>query len=105
MGGLAPGMHVEQSALYYQGLALEKLGEADRAKAVFTQLVVAGDKQLASAPQAGASDASQLADAHYMVGLGQLGLDHQDKAKQEFSLALKASPDHYAAMRALNGMM
>ena len=45
---------------------------------------------------------AQVADAHYLIGLGQLGLNHQDQARQEFSLALEASPDHYAAMRALN---
>jgi hypothetical protein len=39
-----------------------------------------------------------------MVGLGQLGLNNQDQARQEFALALKASPDHYAAMQALNSV-
>jgi Tfp pilus assembly protein PilF len=52
-----------------------------------------------------AAQRAQVADAHYLVGLGQLGLNHQDQARQEFSLALEASPDHYAAMRALNDRM
>jgi len=43
-----------------------------------------------------------VADAHYLIGLGQLGLKNQDKARQEFSLALQTSPDHYAAMQALS---
>ena len=49
--------------------------------------------------------AAQIAGAHYLAGLGQLGLNNQDQARQEFSLALKASPDHYAATRALNAMI
>ena len=43
----------------------------------------------------------QAADAHYLIGLGQLGLNAKDKARQEFSLALQASPDHWAAKTAL----
>jgi tetratricopeptide (TPR) repeat protein len=113
VGGLAAGVHVEQAAPYYQALALEKLGQDDRAKAIFTQLVDTGSKSLGSAPAmkpAGQSvvtpaQRAQVADAHYLVGLGQLGLNHTDQARQEFSLALEASPDHYAAMRALNDRM
>jgi tetratricopeptide (TPR) repeat protein len=113
VGGLAAGVHVEQAAPYYQALALDKLGQDDRAKAIFTQLVDTGSKSLGSAPAmkpAGQSvvtpaQRAQVADAHYLVGLGQLGLNHTDQARQEFSLALEASPDHYAAMRALNDRM
>jgi tetratricopeptide (TPR) repeat protein len=110
IGGLAAGVRVEQAAPFYQALALEKLGQDDRAKAIFAQLIATGSKALGSAPvintsgQAIATPAqrAQVADAHTLVGLGQLGLNNQDKARQEFSLALAASPDHYAAMRALN---
>jgi len=113
VGGLAAGVRVEQAAPYYQALALEKLGQDDRAKAIFAQLVDTGSKALGSAPEmkapgqsvATAAQRAQVADAHYIVGLGQLGLNNQDKARQEFSLALEASPDHYAAMRALNDRM
>jgi tetratricopeptide (TPR) repeat protein len=51
-----------------------------------------------------ASQGGRAADAHFLVGLGQLGLNHRDQARQEFYLTLKASPDHYAAMRALTDM-
>jgi tetratricopeptide (TPR) repeat protein len=110
VGGLAAGVREEQAAPYYQALALEKLGQADRAKAIFAQIIDTGTKSLGSAPamktaaQSVATPAqrAQVADAHYLVGLGQLGLNNQDKARQEFSLALQASPDHYAAMRAFN---
>jgi tetratricopeptide (TPR) repeat protein len=101
MGGLAAGVRVEQAAPYYQALALDKLGQSDRARAIFTQLIDAGSQALTSAP---AVQRTQVADAHYIEGLGQLGLHNQDQARQEFSLALKASPDHYAATTALNAM-
>jgi tetratricopeptide (TPR) repeat protein len=107
IGGLAAGIREEQAAPYYQALAMEKLGQQDRAKAIFNQLIDAGSKSLGSAPAVNSTVATpaqraQVADAHYLIGLGQLGLNNQDKARQEFSLALEASPDHYAAMQALN---
>ena len=108
IGGLSAGVRVEQAAPYYQALALEQLGQLDRANAIFTQLIDTGNKELSSSPvQSGAADqhVAQTADAHYIAGLGQLGLHHQDQARREFSLALKASPDHYAAARALNTMI
>ncbi len=44
VGGGAAGAHVAQAASYYQALALEKLGEGDRAKAIFQRLAEAGAK-------------------------------------------------------------
>ena len=44
IGGLAAGVRVEQAAPYYQALALEKLGQDDRAKAIFAQLIATGNK-------------------------------------------------------------
>jgi len=112
IGGLDPGVHVEQAALYYQALALEKLGQADRARVLFEQLVADGAKSLGGAPgkelltSSGdpLSQRTQIADAYYLAGLGQLGLNHRDQARQEFTLALEAAPDHYAAMRELTEM-
>ena len=112
IGGLASGVRVEQAALYYRAMALMKLGEKDRARTIFEQLVDTGAKALAkppnletpSQPYATASERAQAADAHYLAGLGQLGLNDREKARREFSLALKASPDHYAANRALTEM-
>jgi tetratricopeptide (TPR) repeat protein len=109
-GGLSAGVRVEQAAPYYQALALEKLGQADRAKAIFAELVDNGGKALGGGaeaktpipPVASPAQRARVADAHYLVGLGQLGMNHQEQARQEFSLALEASPDHYAAMRVLN---
>jgi tetratricopeptide (TPR) repeat protein len=112
IGGLGAGVRVEQAALYYQAMALEKLGQEDRARRIFEQLIATGINALGTAPDMEASSQSyvpavqraQAADAHFLVGLGQFGLDRRDEARQEFLLALKASPDHYAAMKALSNM-
>jgi tetratricopeptide (TPR) repeat protein len=100
IGGLDPGVRVEQAASFYQALALEKLGQADRATILFNRLIDAGSKTLSANPAS--APRTQLADAHYLVGLGQLGLNNPGKARQEFSLALQASPDHYASAMALH---
>jgi tetratricopeptide (TPR) repeat protein len=86
-------VHVEQAALYYRAMALEALGQTEAATKLFQQLVDTGGTTTAQR--------SEAADAHYLAGLGQLGLKHQEQARQEFTLALKASPDHYAAKQAL----
>jgi len=110
IGGTAAGVRVAQAAVYYQALALQELGEADRAKTLFQQLVEAGTQSLANVSNPTPTDSgvspmqrARMADAHYLTGLGQLGLNETDKARQEFSLALQASPDHWAAKAALAG--
>jgi tetratricopeptide (TPR) repeat protein len=112
LGGLASGTFVARASTYYQALALEKLSQADRAKPMFKQLIDAGTQALDAARSAEAQtksgnpsgDRARVADAYYLVGLGQLGLNNQDKAKQEFSRALEVSPDHFAARMALQKM-
>jgi len=75
---------------------------------MFQQLIASGTQALTSAPeiQATATSAQRVtvADAHYIVGLGQLGLSDKEKARQEFALALQASPDHLAAKTAITGI-
>jgi tetratricopeptide (TPR) repeat protein len=113
VGGLDPGVRVEQAAPFYQALALEKLGQTDRARTIFKQLIATGAKTLDGKPAKGASTApsspaapdTQIADAHYLVGLGQLGLNNPDQARREFSFALEASPDYFAAERALSDLI
>ena len=89
IGGLAAGVRVEQAAPYYQALALEKLGQDDRAKAIFVQIIATGSKSLASAPEikgpavATPAQRAQAADAHYLIGLGQLGLTLRFKLRQD----------------------
>ena len=98
MGGIAAGVRVAHSGVYYQALALQKLGEADRAKTLFQQLVDTGMQSLAKLSNATPgtdvplAQRIQAADAHYLTGLGQLGLSENEKAKQELTLALQTIP-------------
>jgi tetratricopeptide (TPR) repeat protein len=106
-GGTASGSAVAGSAAYFQGLALQKLGQADRAKTLFQQLLDTGTQALASRPvpantatvPAGARSAA--ADAFCLSALGNLGLGNKDQARQQLTNALKISPDHLAAKLAL----
>jgi tetratricopeptide (TPR) repeat protein len=103
LGGISAGVRVEQAATFYQARALEKLGQPDRAKALYTTLVDTGEKELRSALTASPENQrTQAADSHFLIGLGQAGLNHPDQARQQFTLALTVSPDHFAAMQALN---
>jgi tetratricopeptide (TPR) repeat protein len=90
---------------YYQALALGKLGENDRAQALFRQLIETGNKRLQegnpidffAAFGEQQSQRSKLATAHYLVGLGHLGLSENDQARAALLLALKTSPSHLGA--------
>lgn len=96
---------------YYQALCLSKLGQTEQAKAVFQSLVEMGQRALqpstATAPRATTSrrpplsSRAQQAMAHYISGIGYLGLSDKDKAKQELTLALQSKPDHLDARATL----
>jgi tetratricopeptide (TPR) repeat protein len=106
--GPGAGVRVAEANAYFQAMSLQKLGETDRAKAMFQQLIDSGTRSLNGAPEipspATSAQRATVANAHYLVGLGQLGLNDKEKAKQEFSLALQASPDHMAAKMAITGI-
>jgi tetratricopeptide (TPR) repeat protein len=100
---------------YYQALALEKLGQADRAKTIFAGLVESGKSSLrqpapSGAPGRGGRGAramtprARMANAHYLTGLGYLGLNDSTQAKAELSQAVEISPDLVGARVALGGM-
>jgi tetratricopeptide (TPR) repeat protein len=109
MGGLAAGVRVADAASYYQALSLQKLGEPEKAKAIFQHLLASETKSSAgsAAPDAttnsGASltQRMQAADSHFLAGLGYLGLNDTAAAKQQFQVALASCPDHLAAKVAL----
>ncbi len=89
---------------YYQGLAFQKLGQPEKARALFEGLVQSGQKQLQQpAPQAGrtGSPRTRTANAHYLAGLGYLGLKNQVRARAELSQAVQISPDLVGARTAL----
>jgi tetratricopeptide (TPR) repeat protein len=110
--GQAAGTRVAAAAMYYQALALQKTGSADRANNLFQALIDAGGRTLNEAPtidshvvRVPVADRTRIADAHYLIGLGNLGLNNLDKAKQEFAQALTASPDHLAAKLAMTNVL
>jgi tetratricopeptide (TPR) repeat protein len=96
---------------YYQGLAFQKLGQTEKAQALFQGLVQSGQNELKQpAPPAGSrggragpqiSPRVRTANAHYLAGLGYLGLKDQAHAKAELSQAVQISPDLVAARTAL----
>jgi tetratricopeptide (TPR) repeat protein len=111
-GGYAAGVRVTDANLYFQALAFEKLGDANKARALFQQLVETGTKNLAGTTDlntlaksnATSGQRIRVADAHYLIGLGEAGLGDANKALQEFKQALDACPDHLAAEIALNNI-
>jgi tetratricopeptide (TPR) repeat protein len=95
---------------YYQALCLQKLGQADKAKAMFQGLVDSGQRALtapgpteAGRGGRGQSQSPRLrsANAHYTMGLGYMGLGDAAKAKAELSQAVETSPDLLGARTAL----
>jgi tetratricopeptide (TPR) repeat protein len=96
---------------YYQGLAFQKLGQPEKAQALFQGLVQAGQNELKQpAPPSGGrggrpgrpvSTRVRTANAHYLAGLGYLGLKDQVQAKAELSQAVEISPDLLGARTAL----
>lgn len=92
-------------ASYFHGLALQKLGRAEEAKPIFERLVEAGEQQLTTGetPDYFAkfgekqSDNVRRANAHYLVGLGQLGLGRRIEAQTAFRQALTLHPAHLGA--------
>jgi tetratricopeptide (TPR) repeat protein len=91
---------------YYQALSLAKLGKKEDVEEIFQDLVKSGNEALQRTSSQidffakfgeQQFQRSRLANAHYMSGLGYLGLNEKDKARQEFNQALEAGPDHLGA--------
>ncbi|MBC7784774.1 MAG: DUF5107 domain-containing protein [Burkholderiales bacterium] len=94
---------------YYRGLASQKLGQTDGVSAIFEELVKSADAAVAAAatqPTTAPADRQSIrtrsATAHYLAGLGHLGLGDKDKARAALTAALEVSPDHLAAKVALS---
>jgi tetratricopeptide (TPR) repeat protein len=104
------GLSLRDLQAYYQALALRKLGQADKATALLRQLVDKANQTLQGAPAKVDLSApldtlraqrAALATEHYAAGLGYLGLNEPQKAKEEFTKALEDSPDYVGARAAL----
>jgi tetratricopeptide (TPR) repeat protein len=93
---------------YYQALALQQLGENARAETLFKSLAATSSPARSTAPDASLdalrTERNRLATAHYAAGLGYLGLNDREKARQEMKQALQAAPDHLGARTALAGL-
>ena len=103
-----PAMSGGGARPYYQALALQRLGQTDKAKTLFAGLVESGkaalDQVAADGQEHGWSRRTRLADAHYLTGLGYLGLEDRAQAKAELSQAVGISPDLAGARVALAAM-
>jgi tetratricopeptide (TPR) repeat protein len=98
---------------YYQAFSLRKLGKQEDAEQIFRDLIESGKEALGRTSSKidffakfgeQQSQRSRLSDAHYLAGLGYLGLNEKDKARQEFNKALEAGPDHLGAKSMLARM-
>ncbi|MEJ2009269.1 MAG: hypothetical protein P8Z30_14125, partial [Acidobacteriota bacterium] len=93
---------------YYRGLAALRLGRKAAAQHFFDHLIARGEKLLAGSPESaffakfsqGQSDRDRLADAHYLIGLGNLGKGEAAKAQKEFQEAVKLDVGHLGAASA-----
>jgi tetratricopeptide (TPR) repeat protein len=93
---------------YYQGLAFQKLGQTERAQTLFQGLIQSGQNELqqpasSAGYRAGRAVAPRVrtANAHYLAGLGYLGLKDLVRAKDELGQAVRISPDLLGARTAL----
>lgn len=94
---------------FYQALALRKLGRETDAEEIFKELVESGTEALQrTSPEIDSStkfdeqssQRTRLAMAHYVAGLGYLGLNEREKADRELTEALQVRPDHLGAKTA-----
>jgi tetratricopeptide (TPR) repeat protein len=96
--------------LYYQGLAALKLGRSAEANQIFDDLIAMGNKALAAGSDTDyfakfgekRSSRFRLADAHYLIGLGNLGKGETAKARVEFKAVLGLNVNHLGATTQLS---
>lgn len=101
----------QREQLYFKTLAQNKLGSNEKSETVFRELAAAstdtlsnqtgneGDPQFAPSRRQPTRD--NLAMPYYIAGLGYAGLGNKAKAREEFTAALKESPDYLSAKIAL----
>ena len=91
--------------LYYQGMAALKLGQNAEATQIFDELIAMGNQALAAGSDIDyfakfgqrRSSRFRLADAHYLIGLGNLGKGETAKARSEFQAVLGLNVNHLGA--------
>jgi tetratricopeptide (TPR) repeat protein len=108
----AHSRHLSPEMEYYQGLAALRLGQNAKAQRLFDSLITRGKKMAAGNSEAGffvkfgrgSSERYRMANAHYLIGLGNLGKGQTNKAREEFQQALKVDINHLGATAQLMAM-
>jgi tetratricopeptide (TPR) repeat protein len=104
--------------IYYQGLALNALGDEDGARSCFNKLVAYGETNLfkkqnmdyfaVSLPDFFVFDVDldekNRIHCYYMTALGYMGLGSRGKAQAAFQNALKLCPNHYGVLSHLKDL-
>lgn len=85
--------------IYYHGLAMQKLGQNSEAKNIFAELLAETQKEEEGSDffrqfEGGQTGDMRLARNHYLAGLAYKGMEENEKAKAEFTTALKLDPGH-----------
>ncbi len=96
---------------YWQGQAYRMLGREKEAREMFDDLVRTGERQIAKGGEADFFDkfgdrrsaATRKAQAHYLIGLGLLGMGKRARAKAEFRTALQCDINTLGAQTMLAG--
>jgi len=88
----------DREFLFYQGLALNKIGKSKESKKTFQKILDIARQENESAFfrqfEGGQSRDMQVASDHYLAGLAYKGLGKNKKAKTEFNKALSFNPGH-----------
>jgi hypothetical protein len=97
--------------IFYQGLALKKLGQADQANSIFAKLLNYGNQHMSdeikidyfavSLPdflvfEADLNERNRI-HCHYMLGLASLGLGNEKSARENFDMVLAMDVYHAGA--------
>jgi tetratricopeptide (TPR) repeat protein len=104
--------------IYYQGLALNALGDENGARSRFNKLIAYGEANLfkkqemdyfaVSLPDFLVFDVDldekNKTHCYYMTALGYMGLGNKEKARAAFQNALKLSPSHYGVLSHMNDL-
>ena len=92
----------ENSALFYQGLTLEKLGDPKGARKKYDRLIELGTERMKDLDSVdffakfgdGGPEHRRIAEAHYLVGLGLLGKGDLEQAAQTLRKAIQYDVNH-----------
>ncbi|HPC95489.1 MAG TPA: DUF5107 domain-containing protein [Sedimentisphaerales bacterium] len=96
------GVRWAPESRFYRAMAMRQLGQEEQAKAILDELIQTGTERIERDEQAdffakfGEQQARQvrLASAHYLLGLGYLGVGRTDDARNEFGRASRLNVSH-----------